>query len=236
MAEVRGKKGWGAIGLTICLLAWGLAGGHELARADEVGKVVKLDGRAWSDRITGQRNFPLGIQSKIFMRDKIRTDRNSRLRIRFADRSLISMAPDSSLNIDRYVYDPRGRARDSVLRLLGGKIKAYVNDLTGYRSRRFRVETPTAVLGVRGTIFLVWLVDIDTTGICALEKEVGVRNVDGPPREVILKPRWFTRVRRGQAPDPPEPVPREILEKIHDNLFPDDDWRTSSPWSGGSSY
>jgi hypothetical protein len=78
-----------------------------------------------------------------------------------------------------------------------GRIKVFIQHLNGpnYNS----VTTPTAVISVRGTVFVVDVEDDEGTTVVAVDDGlVQVRNLTAPGPERMLKPGDAIRVYRGQ--------------------------------------
>jgi len=75
--------------------------------------------------------------------------------IAFADNSLLSVGPGSVLAIDRFAFDPTTHAGafDSTLRK--GTLSAVSGKIARQSPDAMKVRTPAAILGVRGTEFVV---------------------------------------------------------------------------------
>ncbi|MBJ7551492.1 FecR family protein [Marinomonas ostreistagni] len=88
--------------------------------------------------------------------DKIETLSNGHVYIRFVDNGLVSIRPDSKLLIEHYQYNPDAPS-DSVIKfdLTEGVMRSISG--TGAKAARdkFRLNTPIAAIGVRGTDFVV---------------------------------------------------------------------------------
>ena len=76
--------------------------------------------------------------------------------------------------IDQYVFAPKEKQRTSRLKLMWGKVKCFVNDMTGYKEKKYSITTNTAIIGVRGTVFVVWQLDDGSTRVAAFENDVFV--------------------------------------------------------------
>jgi hypothetical protein len=72
----------------------------------------------------------------------------------------------------------------------------------GGRPNPYKVNTPTAVIAVRGTIFDVFVSEKETR-VLVYEGEVAVSNQASPSVLVILPAGWSTRVKRDRPPDSP---------------------------------
>lgn len=94
--------------------------------------------------------------------DTIRTKSNSSAVVTMPDQSVITIAPNSRVVITKALLGKDGRRKQSTIKLLKGKIKSLVtksreSGLFGFFSSRsdFEVETPTSIIGVKGTDFSV---------------------------------------------------------------------------------
>ena len=91
--------------------------------------------------------------------DAIATGPNSWAQLRFSDGALTSLQPDTNFRIDDYRYQgrPDGSER-GFFSLLKGAMRT-VTGAIGHGSQRnnYRVDTPTATIGIRGTEYLASL-------------------------------------------------------------------------------
>ena len=197
--------------------AVGVASAREaVGKVDETAGLVKVQRHGENSYVALKAGMP------VHQFDTVTTGPAGRVRLVFSDKSVVSLGPKSNLVISEFVYDPKKKKRKSLLRLISGKVKVFANNLNGYRTKRFDVKSPTAVIGVRGTVFLVWVMSPEETGICALENDINVANVQMPGKKVVLTQGTFNHVKKGQLPEPPAVVPDEIIEKLHQSLFASD--------------
>jgi len=144
------------LGLCLCLAAIGQA----RASTEAVGEVSlaigvshRIDGSGQSSAIA--RGMPVRAG------DRIETEQGGHVHLRFADGAFVSVRPGSRLTIDTYRYDAahpkesaiRFKLEQGVARSIGGKGAEADHD-------RFRLNTPIAAIGVRGTDFVV-LAELD---------------------------------------------------------------------------
>jgi hypothetical protein len=85
--------------------------------------------------------------------DRIRTGTDGRVQLRFTDGALISIQPGSDFRVEAYAFDA-SRQR-GFFELVQGSMRA-VSGSIGKRDRDdWRLRTPTATIGIRGTEFTV---------------------------------------------------------------------------------
>lgn len=119
------------------------------------GKVSMVLGGAWLDAPGGERRriemgMPVGAG------DFVRTEPNGHVHIRFIDNALVSVRPDSRLEIVRYEYNRGNPALSTVkFNLEEGVTRSISGDAASAARQRFRLNTPIAAIGVRGTDFVV---------------------------------------------------------------------------------
>ncbi|MBF0475266.1 MAG: FecR domain-containing protein [Deltaproteobacteria bacterium] len=135
------------------LFAWNVNIG---AAADNpVGEIVLLEGQATLRHQDESTAAPVKLGSKVFIKDDVKTGPGAKVRIQFVDQSIVSVAENTQLTITNYLFSPEKKVRASMLNVVFGKVKVFANNLFGFRDKAFKVKTPTAIIGVRGTVFLV---------------------------------------------------------------------------------
>ena len=144
------------VGLFFCLAAIGQAQASTVAVGEvslAIGVSHRIDGSGQSSAIA--RGMPVRAG------DRIETEQGGHVHLRFADGAFVSVRPGSRLTIDTYRYDAahpkesaiRFKLEQGVARSIGGKGAEAAHD-------RYRLNTPIAAIGVRGTDFVV-LTELD---------------------------------------------------------------------------
>jgi len=101
----------------------------------------------------GAATMPLNRGAQIESGDNIITGRAGQTQIRFSDGGLVSLAPNSQFNIDRYVDENRPEQDGFFASLLRGGMRA-ITGLVGKRNREsYKITTTTATIGIRGSAF-----------------------------------------------------------------------------------
>jgi hypothetical protein len=136
----------------------------------------------------------LFVGSDIKRQEMIITGHDGFARFEVADGSWFEVYADSKVVFHN---NPTVSYKD-LLNVVIGKIKVYIQHLNGpnYNS----VTTPTAVISVRGTIFVVDVEDEDGTTVVAVDDGlVQVKNTTAAGKEPLLQPGDAIRVYRGQS-------------------------------------
>ena len=118
-----------------------------------VGSIVQQQGNSVQIR-RGSDTLPGGVNAGINMNDAIVTGLSS-LQLRFQDNTTASVTENSRFVIDDFVYDPsRGAGRLNV-RVAVGTVRYVSGQIARSNQQNVQVNTPTAVIGVRGTDFFM---------------------------------------------------------------------------------
>ena len=123
------------------------------ALAQDVGQIKVSRGFVQIERGTQRLTAPVG--ARVQANDVIITGPDGAVGIAFLDASLLSAGPNSRLSIDRFAFDSTTNQgafdtslRQGTLSVVSGKIAKQSPDA-------MRVKTPAAILGARGTEFVV---------------------------------------------------------------------------------
>jgi len=199
----------GRIAVAVGILCAALFLGHSFLLAQEkaVGKVVAMKGRA---SITRQgKNIPAALLAEIYPADTVVTARGSKLKILFIDDSILALGGRSKIIIEKFLYQKKEERRNATFNLTLGKARALLGKAL-LKDSLYEIKTPTAIAGVRGTHFIVWVVSARLTQILVLSGEVEVRDIAGIGRQV-LKENFASRVTSGEAPGSAyTPEPEEV--------------------------
>lgn len=119
-----------------------------------VGEVSLVLGKAWL--ISGKGRQAVAPGTEIRATDRILTEANGHVHIRFVDQALVSVRPDSRLEIVQYDYNADQPAQSTIKLNLEEGITRSISGHGATSARdRFRLNTPIAAIGVRGTDFVV---------------------------------------------------------------------------------
>ena len=130
-----------------------------VADQPQIGEVSLVLGRAWLETLDARGVVQrVAVQSGVAIResDRVVTESNGHVHIRFVDDALVSVRPDSRLEVARYRYNPEYPQQSAIrLNLEEGVTRSISGQGASAARERFRLNTPIAAIGVRGTDFVV---------------------------------------------------------------------------------
>ncbi|MDP2795396.1 MAG: FecR domain-containing protein [Sulfurisoma sp.] len=143
---------------TSLLLALGLllAGA---ARAESAGQVTHISGPMFAVASDGSKRV-LSIASQVSPGDTLVTSDKTYARVKFSDTGEVTIRPDTQVKIESYGFEQQQPQKDNaVVGLLKGAMRS-ISGLIGKRGNQdaYQLKTPTATIGIRGTIIFTELV------------------------------------------------------------------------------
>ncbi|MDX8382422.1 MAG: FecR domain-containing protein [Ghiorsea sp.] len=123
------------------------------AQAVQVGVALSVSGDAWL--LTGGSKKALNKGDSLQSFQTIVTGEHGRVRLLMEDKSKMYLSPKSRVKLQDYKVK-KGQLISASISMLWGKVRFFVNKLRKSNAS-FRVHTRTAVLGVRGTEYNVFV-------------------------------------------------------------------------------
>lgn len=141
----------GAIVATLATLAWATTA----AAADPnlAGMVKRVSGIVNLER--GESRLPVTAGTLLRAGDRIVTGTPGGVGIVLADDTLVTAGPGSRVELADVKFDPTTHEGNLVVRLFRGMLHVVTGLIGKQKPENVRIETPTAVMGVRGTEFIV---------------------------------------------------------------------------------
>ncbi|MGE0122378.1 MAG: FecR domain-containing protein [Vicinamibacterales bacterium] len=121
--------------------------------AGVVGRVKVSSGDA--SIVRQGRTLPAALGTEVVEGDRLRTGADGRLAVMLRDETRLALGPGSELAVTRFAYAPAEAQLGLTLRLARG-VLSYVSGLVARLAPgSVAIETPTSIIGVRGTHALV---------------------------------------------------------------------------------
>jgi hypothetical protein len=113
------------------------------------GRIKVVEGSAFIVR--QGRTIPAPIGEVVYETDGLKTGADGRIGVTLKDDTRVSLGPSSELTLQRFVYEPGRGSFGMILQFVRG-VAAYVSGRMAKLSpESIRLETPAAIVGVRGT-------------------------------------------------------------------------------------
>jgi hypothetical protein len=123
------------------------------AGAAEIGQIKVSKGQVTIER--DGHATPAAVGARLQVADVVKTGADGSVGITMDDDSLLSAGPNSVLSLDRYAFDPTTRQGRFDASLNRGTLAVISGRIAKQAPNSMTVRTPTAILGVRGTEFVV---------------------------------------------------------------------------------
>ena len=175
--------------LAVVLLMVGLGLGWSSAVAAAAGQVQFVAGEVQLDRGGSSQAVVRGAGVEVG--DVLRSGPSGQAQIRFSDGGIMALYPRSQMAIGAYSDSAQESGSEDrfAVRFLQGALRAVTGKIGQRSPQNYRVITPTAVVGIRGTAFKVFMnaqEEVEVSGehntieVCT---EVGC--VEVKPREAV---------------------------------------------------
>ncbi len=207
------------LALAACSVAQLQAGEPAVLGHHPVAEVSALMGSATVTHAGQHTAVPLAVSDVLFERDRIVTPAASKVRIRFADDTTVTVGELANLELTAAKVTRGKDGRQTTLTMTSGWFRASVQRLMEHES--FALRTPTAVGAVRGTEFGAVLKP-GATGIFVKQGTVSVTNQDTAVQgAVLLRDGDGTDVVPGQPPTAPKQWrPERVAELMTATTIP----------------
>jgi len=137
------------------VLLFSLVSAPVMAQALPIGTVTLVVGDVNVAR-SGAEPRPLVVESALFEGDRLVASSGSLLHVRFSDGALLSVGAGSELVLETYRYDPSQPERSTIkIDLIKGLVRSISGEGAKFAKDKYRLNTPVAAIGVRGTDYVV---------------------------------------------------------------------------------
>ncbi len=123
------------------------------AVAADVGLIKVSKGSVQIQR--GTAKVPAAVGAGVQASDVIVTGADGAAGITFTDNSLVSVGPNSVFAIDKYTFDTATHQGEFEGNLKQGRLAAISGKMVKQSPESMKIRTPSAIMGVRGTEFVV---------------------------------------------------------------------------------
>lgn len=157
----------------------------------------------------------LAVGTDVFQDETISTARESNAQLLFLDQTSLTIGPSSDVVLDRFVFDGNRRASDFAVQATRGALR-FVSGSS--KSESYKVRTPVATIGVRGTIVDVFVRPGEA--IVILEEGASDVCIEGAGCTGLVQPGTYLVVRSGGQVEGPRAWDGSIRSVIGPVSFP----------------
>lgn len=147
----------------------GMATSAFSATTPEVGKTVTVKNDVVLESGTGKH--PLGKGETVHQDEIVITSKSASAEIELLDKTKLAVGPEARIVLDKFVYDAGAAPGSISINLTKGAFR-FITGLSPKTS--YEIKTPTASMGVRGTVFDVFVAENGETAVLLHEGGVDV--------------------------------------------------------------
>jgi len=148
---------------TIRILAYALFAAGALAAAplsaNDIAQIKTMSGTVMVER--GSERILGAPGMKLRQADVIRTGIDGSVGITFVDNTLMSAGPNSSLALDRFLFNSTTHEGKLDTSIRSGTLSVISGKIAKQSPEAMTIRTPAAILGARGTEFFVQVVPLN---------------------------------------------------------------------------
>lgn len=123
-----------------------------------VGQIIFAVGQSSLERASGGDRVERG--EAVFVGDTFTTGPDGHVHLLMHDKGFFSIRPNSRMRIEHYEYDPADPSQNRVkIQLETGVLRSITGRAGEMNKRQYRLNTPVAAIGVRGTDYSVYATD-----------------------------------------------------------------------------
>ncbi len=171
----------------------------------------------------------LVLKDEVYSNENVNTDADSAGRFVFLDDTLLSIGASSSVTLDKFIFDADASKSQVAISMSKGVMRFVSGKLP---KNLYSIRTPTALIGIRGTILVITVALNGLTTVSVIE---GVATVSAAGATTTVNAGFSTSVSTGAPPAPPSgtpPAPPQV-QAMQTALGPDPGIATTGQASTG---
>ncbi len=123
------------------------------ANDKRIGTIKQVRGESWLGQPEVRR--PTTSGGGVFETERVSTGQRGAATITLKDGTILTMGPNSTMDLSQFQYNATTQQGNFALKLLQGSVRVVTGLLAKVNPDMFKITTPTSVVGVRGTDFIV---------------------------------------------------------------------------------
>lgn len=148
---------------TIKILVWMLAASVAFFAADACAqdsalKIAGFEGTVQVKMAASAEWMGAAVDQPLNAGDSVRTGPDGQTMLQFSDKSTVALKPNTEITVEELVWNEN--ARKANINMPTGEMRAILKKLD--QPSDFKVKTPTAICGARGTVFYILVTPTET--------------------------------------------------------------------------
>lgn len=123
------------------------------AESTRIGTFKQIQGESWVGPANARRSAAPG--GAVFETERVSTGPTGAATLTLKDGTVLTIGPNSTMDLSQFSYDAVGQKGNFALDLIQGSVRVITGLLAKINPNQFKISTPTSVVGVRGTDFIV---------------------------------------------------------------------------------
>jgi hypothetical protein len=178
------------------------------AMAQQVGTATAVNPKTESAP-PGGSTTTLTVGARVVHKERIHTSPSGSVQLLFLDKSTLNIAPNTSLVIDEFVYDPASGSGHMLTKLTQGTLQ-YIGGKLSHEGA-VTIATPAASIGIRGGTATI---DHGANGTQAFNQNGTLTIVNGGGSIVVYQPGFVVTITNWNTP-PGQPARVTAEQVIH---------------------
>lgn len=204
----------GLLGLFLCSTSPGWA--QKSGRTEGIGAVSSVQGKVLMDHPDPEAPFQAKVADSLQHHDVIETQEQSRTKVLLQSGGILTVGPNSRLEIIEHDHDPARPERSVTIKLVRGSLRALVGNAFDAAGSKFEVQTPTASAVAHSGVFVIW-VDKETTGTANIGTSGSVEFTSGG-QTTRLAPGEYSHLAKGGIPVPAALIEAGAHASVHETI------------------
>lgn len=143
----------------------------------EIGAVFQPEFNGALGRLVTGNQRDLVFGETVYLEETVTTGPDSSTALLFLDQTRLQIGANSSVVLDRYVYDPETGEGEAIVEFGQGIFRFISGEMP---KEEVTLRTPTTVMAIRGTTLIVYVAPDNSTQVAVISGEVGVSPCGGP--------------------------------------------------------
>ena len=193
----------------LCACVFGaLTVGGATAAENDIGVAAAVVSKATGTLSSDERTLTPG--ASLYEDEVIRTESDARVQVLFMDETALTIGADAEITLDEFVFDADRNAGSVAIDAARGAFRFVTGNL---QSAAYKIETPMATIGVRGTVLDIHVAPNGAVTVTLVEGGAVITalggagaaagEVGGEQTVTLSSPGETTTVEPGEPPTPP---------------------------------